>query len=210
VVVDQILSRLGLFIPLVLALTVHEWAHAVASFRLGDPTALEHGRLTLNPLAHLDPVGTILLPLVGLPFGWAKPVPVDPSRFRPEVTMGHGLLLTAAAGPVANLGLALLSAAALRITGGFSPGALHPAVDLLLSRFTVINLALALFNLLPIPPLDGSRIVDGLIPFAWRPIWDRISAAGVVILLGIFVGPQLFGPGLGDWVAHLSANLTGR
>ena len=124
--------------------------------------------------------------------------------------MGHGLLLTAAAGPVANLGLALLSAAALRITGGFSPGALHPAVDLLLSRFTVINLALALFNLLPIPPLDGSRIVDGLIPFGWRRVWDRISAAGVVILLGIFVGPQLFGPGLGDWVAHLSANLTGR
>lgn len=207
---DPILSRVALFIPLVLALTVHEWAHAYASFRLGDDTALQHGRLTLNPLAHLDPIGTILLPLVGIPFGWAKPVPVDPTRFRPEVTLGQGLLLTAAAGPVSNLILALLSAATLRIADTLSSGALHPAAEFLLSRFTVINLALALFNLLPIPPLDGSRIVDGLIPFGWRRVWDRISAAGVFILLATFVGPQFFGLGLGDWVAHLSANLTGR
>jgi Zn-dependent protease len=207
---DHILARLCLFIPLILALTVHEWAHAYASFRLGDDTALQNGRLTLNPLAHLDPVGTILLPLVGVPFGWAKPVPVDPSRFRPEVTMGQGLLLTAAAGPVSNLVLALLSAAALRLADGLLAGALYPAAELLLSRFTVVNLALALFNLLPIPPLDGSRIVDGLIPYGWRRAWDRVSAAGVVILVAIFVAPQLFGLGLGDWVAHLSTNLTGR
>jgi len=206
---DSLISRIASFIPVVLALTVHEWAHARVALHLGDDTALQQGRLTLNPLAHLDPVGTILLPLLGVPFGWAKPVPVDPSRFRPDVTMGTGLLLTAAAGPVSNLILAMLSGAALRLAGGFAL-ALHPAAEFLLTRFTVINLAMALFNLLPVPPLDGSRIVDGLIPFGWRGVWNRFSAFGVFILLAIFVAPQLFGSGAGDWVGALSSSLTGR
>ena len=207
---DSLLSRIASFIPVVLALTVHEWAHARVALHLGDDTALKQGRLTLNPLAHLDPVGTILLPLLGVPFGWAKPVPVDPSRFRPDVTMGTGLLLTAAAGPVSNLILAMLSGAALRLAGGVFALALHPAAEFLLIRFTVINLAMAVFNLLPVPPLDGSRIVDGLIPFGWRGVWNRFSAFGVFILLAIFVAPQLFGSGAGDWVGALSSSLTGR
>ena len=207
---DSLISRIASFIPVVLALTVHEWAHARVALQLGDDTALQEGRLTLNPLAHLDPVGTILLPLLGVPFGWAKPVPVDPSRFRPDVTMGTGLLLTAAAGPVSNLILAMLSALALRLADGLFASALHPAVEFLLIRFTVINLAMALFNLLPIPPLDGSRIVDGLIPFGWRGVWNRFSAFGVLFLLAIFVAPQLFGSGAGDWVGSLSSGLTGR
>jgi Zn-dependent protease len=205
-----LISRIASFIPVVLALTVHEWAHARVALHLGDDTALQQGRLTLNPLAHLDPVGTILLPLLGVPFGWAKPVPVDPSRFRPDVTMGTGLLLTAAAGPVSNLILAMLSGAALRLAGGVFALALHPAAEFLLIRFTVINLAMALFNLLPVPPLDGSRIVDGLIPFGWRGVWNRFSAFGVFILLAIFVAPQLFGSSAGDWVGALSSSLTGR
>jgi Zn-dependent protease len=205
-----LISRIASFIPVVLALTVHEWAHARVALHLGDDTALQQGRLTLNPLAHLDPVGTILLPLLGVPFGWAKPVPVDPSRFRPDVTMGTGLLLTAAAGPVSNLILAMLSGAALRLADGVFALALHPAAESLLIRFTVINLAMALFNLLPVPPLDGSRIVDGLIPFGWRAVWNRSSAYGVFILLAIFVAPQLFGSGAGDWVGPLSSSLTGR
>ena len=207
---DPLLVRVGLFIPVVLALTVHEWAHAFVAFNLGDDTASQQGRLTLNPLPHLDPVGTILLPLLGIPFGWAKPVPVDPSRFRPDVTMGNGLLLTAAAGPVANLVLAMSSAGLLSMADAFFAAGLHPAVDSFFSRFTAINLALALFNLLPVPPLDGSRIVDGLIPFGWRGAWNRFSGAGALILLALFVAPQLFGVGLGDWMAGLSANLTGR
>ena len=207
---DSLISRIASFIPVVLALTVHEWAHARVALHLGDDTALQQGRLTLNPLAHLDPVGTILLPLLGVPFGWAKPVPVDPSRFRPDVTMGTGLLLTAAAGPVSNLILAMLSGAALRLAGGVFALALHPAAEFLLIRFTVINLAMAVFNLLPVPPLDGSRIVDGLIPFGWRAVWNRFSAFGVFILLAIFVAPQLFGSGAGDWVGALSSSLTGR
>jgi Zn-dependent protease len=205
-----LISRIASFIPVVLALTVHEWAHARVALHLGDDTALQQGRLTLNPLAHLDPVGTILLPLLGVPFGWAKPVPVDPSRFRPDVTMGTGLLLTAAAGPVSNLILAMLSGATLRLAGGVFALALHPAAEFLLIRFTVINLAMAVFNLLPVPPLDGSRIVDGLIPFGWRAVWNRFSAFGVFILLAIFVAPQLFGSGAGDWVGALSSSLTGR
>lgn len=207
---DSLISRIASFIPVVFALTVHEWAHARVALQLGDDTALQEGRLTLNPLAHLDPVGTILLPLLGVPFGWAKPVPVDPSRFRPDVTMGTGLLLTAAAGPVSNLILALLSALALRLSDALFGSALHPAAEFLLMRFTVINLAMALFNLLPIPPLDGSRIVDGLIPFGWRGVWNRLSTFGVFILLALFVAPQLFGSGAGDWVGALSSSLTGR
>ena len=207
---DSLISRIASFIPVVLALTVHEWAHARVALHLGDDTALRQGRLTLNPLAHLDPVGTILLPLLGVPFGWAKPVPVDPSRFRPDVTMGTGLVLTAAAGPVSNLILARLSGATLRLAGGVFALALHPAAEFLLIRFTVINLAMAVFNLLPVPPLDGSRIVDGLIPFGWRGVWNRFSAFGVFILLAIFVAPQLFGSGAGDWVGALSSSLTGR
>jgi len=205
-----LITRIASFIPVVLALTVHEWAHARVALHLGDDTALQQGRLTLNPLAHLDPVGTILLPLLGVPFGWAKPVPVDPSRFRPDVTMGTGLLLTAAAGPVSNLILAMLSGTVLRLADGVFALALHPAAEFLLIRFTVINLAMALFNLLPVPPLDGSRIVDGLIPFGWRGAWNRFSAFGVFILLAIFVAPQLLGSGAGDWVGALSSSLTGR
>ena len=204
---DQLLPRVALFIPVILALTVHEWAHARVALELGDDTALQHGRLTLNPLAHLDPIGTVLLPLLGIPFGWAKPVPIDPTRFRPEVTMQKGLLLAAAAGPLSNLVLAMISAMGLKLAA--AGGGPHPAAEFLLSRSVAINLALALFNLLPIPPLDGSRIADGLIPFAWRGAWNRISAAGAFILVALFLVPQLFGVGVGGWLTTLSTRLIG-
>src|SRR5574340_802071 len=99
---------LMMLIPLVLSLSVHEFAHAWSAWKLGDDTADRMGRLTLNPLAHVDPVGTLLLPLLGIPFGWAKPVPVQPHRFRPTVNMTTGMMLVAVAGPLANLGLAVL------------------------------------------------------------------------------------------------------
>ena len=100
-------------IPLILSLSVHEWAHAWAAWRLGDDTARLLGRMTLNPIAHVDPLGTLLLPMLGVPFGWAKPVPVNPLRFR-NVSMPIGMMLTAAAGPISNVVLAL-GAAALRV-----------------------------------------------------------------------------------------------
>src|SRR5215471_12296793 len=97
-------------VPLLLSLTVHEWAHAWSAYRLGDDTAAKLGRLTLNPIAHIDPIGTLILPLLGVPFGWAKPVPVVASRFRRGVNMTTGMMITAAAGPLSNVVLAVLSA----------------------------------------------------------------------------------------------------
>jgi Zn-dependent protease len=205
---EHILLRAGSFIPVILALTVHEWAHARVAFHLGDDTALQQGRLTLNPLAHLDPIGTVLLPLLGIPFGWAKPVPVDPCRFRADVTMGRGMLLTAAAGPVSNLVLAMACAAALRFATVCGV-ALPAPLAYLLSFSTGINLSLAIFNLLPIPPLDGSRIVEELLPYSWRGIWERISSARGVLLVAVFLAPWIFGSGISDWIASLSARLIG-
>src|SRR5512147_1844508 len=90
-------------ITFLIAFTVHEYAHAWSAYRLGDDTAARMGRLTLNPLAHIDPIGTVLLPLLRVPFGWAKPVPVNPARFRPDVPMARGMMITAAAGPASNI-----------------------------------------------------------------------------------------------------------
>src|SRR5262249_55535076 len=104
-------ERFVFWVPLVLSLTVHEWAHAASAKLLGDDTAERLGRLSLNPLHHLDPVGTVILPLLGIPFGWAKPVPINPVRFRSDVGMARGLMLTAAAGPASNLILAVIATA---------------------------------------------------------------------------------------------------
>src|SRR5687768_7374424 len=102
-------TRVMILIPLLLSLTVHEWAHAYSAYRLGDDTAEREGRLTLNPIAHIDPLGTLLLPLLGIPFGWARPVPVNPTRFRRDVSMRSGMMLTAAAGPASNVVIAVLA-----------------------------------------------------------------------------------------------------
>src|SRR5258708_37531060 len=101
-------ARMLFLIPLILSLSVHEWAHAWTAWMLGDRTAESEGRLTVNPLAHIDPVGTLLLPLLGVPFGWAKPVPINPAFFDHSVTMRTGVLLTALAGPVSNAAIALV------------------------------------------------------------------------------------------------------
>src|SRR5579872_3573193 len=104
----NLLHGLMTLVPLVLSLTVHEWAHAYSAFRLGDDTAARMGRMTLNPIPHIDPIGTILLPMLGIPFGWAKPVPITPTRFRRDISMRAGIMITAAAGPLSNLVLAVL------------------------------------------------------------------------------------------------------
>src|SRR5689334_20584744 len=104
---QEVIFRLISWTLLVLSLTVHEWAHAWSAYRLGDDTAAREGRLTLNPLVHIDPIGTILAPLLHLPLGWAKPVPIDPVRFRRDVDMRTGIMITAVAGPLSNLVLAV-------------------------------------------------------------------------------------------------------
>jgi Zn-dependent protease len=190
-----IFSRPVVLVPLFLSLAVHEWAHAWSAWKLGDDTAAQLGRATLNPFAHLDPVGTILLPLAGIPFGWAKPVPVNPVRFRRGIRMGTGILITAAAGPISNLCLALgcsaLLAAAVRWPA--PPDGLREPLVYFLETMVLLNALLAVFNLIPLTPLDGSRIAEGLVPRKLRPAWNRFASLGPVLLVAILVLPFVAG-----------------
>ncbi|MGH7071237.1 MAG: site-2 protease family protein [Acetobacteraceae bacterium] len=181
-------------IPAILAITLHEAAHGYAALALGDDTAKAAGRLSLNPLHHIDRFGTIILPAILVIgqllafgrilflFGWAKPVPVAAWKFRDP---RRGMALVAAAGPVMNFFLAWLGALGLYLPAALS----NPAADvlaLLFEYFILFNLALGLFNLLPIPPLDGGRIVVGVLPapLAWR--YARIERLGILIVLVVF------------------------
>ncbi len=182
----------------ILAITLHEAAHGFAAWGLGDDTAKLAGRLSLNPLRHVDRVGTILLPgfllisqlvtihHVAFMFGWAKPVPVNAYRFKhPRQDMA----LVAAAGPAMNFLLAWLAALLLHVVDAW-----HGAGSLLAINFLYMsiltNLALGLFNLLPIPPLDGGRIVVGVLPLRLAMRWARMERAGIaVVLLGVFLLP---------------------
>ncbi len=186
---QQLLTRVMMLIPMVLSLSVHEWAHAFSAKLLGDDTAERQGRLTLNPIAHIDPVGTLLLPLLGVPFGWAKPVPINPTRFRRTVSMGTGMALSAAAGPASNFVLAVVSAVLL---GGWLRA--HPedaiapgAASMLLLRAITLNLALGMFNLLPVPPLDGSRIASRLLSGRFPRAWGTVERFAPVFLIGTFL-----------------------
>ncbi len=176
-------------IVLLLSLCVHEFSHAWAAWRLGDDTAAREGRLTLNPFAHADPLGTYVLPLIGAPIGWAKPVPFNPARFRRTISMGFGIFLVKVAGPAANVVLAILSAAVLGAFARFAPGIVtqgSPGLALLL-QLIVTNAGLAVFNLLPIHPLDGGAVADFLMPRGLQPAWSRISSAGPILLVGVIV-----------------------
>ena len=204
-------ARVMILIPLLLSLTVHEWAHAWSAHRLGDDTARMQGRLTLNPLAHIDPVGTLILPLLGIPFGWAKPVPVNPTRFRPGVNMKTGMMITAAAGPFSNLVLALLSAVTFGLVARFAPASLGAGSGLglasLLTMLIVINVTLAIFNMIPIPPLDGSRVVDGLVPHGWRPQWESIVRLSPILLIVVVVMGQRLIAGPAGYVVNWLSRL---
>jgi Zn-dependent protease len=189
-------------IPVVLAITLHEAAHGYAALALGDTTARDAGRLSLNPLKHIDRVGTIILPgflLISqllLPphkiffmFGWAKPVPVGAWKFRDP---RRGMAIVAIAGPLMNFFLAWL--AALVIPMADDPSATQAIVQQFLIYFMLSNIVLGLFNLLPIPPLDGGRIAVGLLPLALARIYARLEKAGIVIvLLVVFILPRLTG-----------------
>jgi Zn-dependent protease len=185
-------DRFLTWIVLLLSLTVHEWAHAWSAFRLGDDTASREGRFTLNPIAHIDPIGTLLLPLLtNIPFGWAKPVPINPARFRRDVTMSTGTMTTAAAGPISNVVLAVICALIAGAILRFQPDLLPADGGLwaLLSLAIILNVNLAVFNFLPIPPLDGSRVVEGLLPYRYRPQWESfVRYAPFVLLAVIFLG----------------------
>ena len=170
---------------ILISMTLHEAMHAFVGYWLGDDTARSQGRLTLNPLAHIDPFMTVMLPLLLMimqlpPFGAAKPVPFNPNR----VKYGEfGAALVGAAGPVTNLVLAMFAGGMLRVFGSAAGGIL-PEV---LSIFTLVNLAFFLFNIIPFPPLDGSRVLYALAPDPVRGVMRQIEASGPVALFGFFV-----------------------
>ena len=179
-------QELVIVIPVfLLALTIHEFAHGWVANRLGDPTARLQGRLTLNPMAHLDIIGTIAIVLIG--FGWAKPVPVDARYFRQP---RRDTVLVAVAGPLSNLILAVSISLLLQVMPWAALGPewlwLTKPLYVMLNWSVVINVLLAVFNLLPIPPLDGSRVVAGLLPLRQAISYSRIEPYGFIVIFLLF------------------------
>lgn len=172
---------------LIVAITVHEFSHAWAADRLGDPGPRRDGRLVLNPLVHLDPIGSIFMLLGG--FGWGRPVAVNPFSLRAPSRQSFALV--AAAGPFSNLVLALIAAIPVRL-GLFSffdipsINGITPALSELVTGFVAINLGLMLFNLIPLVPLDGSKILSGFVPIEWADALARLDQYGPMILILLF------------------------
>ncbi|MCA9470758.1 MAG: site-2 protease family protein [Nitrospirales bacterium] len=197
-------------LPLIFAMVLHEYAHGWVANHYGDPTARLAGRLTMNPLAHIDRVGTIIVPLLcfimqtGFLFGWAKPVPINMRQLR---NPRRDMALVAAAGPAMNLALAILSTLVLSVivsadsfhtaTGGM--GGEKDLVDMILVPLTAmcvvsisINIVLMVFNLIPVPPLDGGRILTSLLPPASALTLSRVEPYGMFVILGILmIEPQV-------------------
>jgi Zn-dependent protease len=200
-------------IPLIIAITFHEAAHGFVAHHFGDNTALDQGRVTFNPLKHIDPFGTLLLPAMLLLahspflFGYAKPVPVNFRALRnPRIDM----VWVALAGPATNIGLALVAAMALHGLR-FVPAAAAPWVADNLNDALLINVVLAVFNMLPIPPLDGGRVAVGLLPKALGGPLSRLEPFGMLILIGILILLPMLGAALGldlDFIATFLQTAT--
>src|SRR6478736_3962732 len=185
-----LLSVLALVPALVFAIVFHEVAHGWTALALGDPTAREQRRLSLNPLRHVDPFGTLVLPgllaLAGAPvFGWAKPVPVTQQRLR---NPRFGMMAVAAAGPLTNLVMATLGALGIGLLlrgGAPADASVGGFFVLALTYFVMVNVFLAFFNLLPIPPFDGSHIVEGLLPPSLARAYEKLRPIGFVLFFAL-------------------------
>jgi Zn-dependent protease len=198
---DSTITQLAtLIVPLIIAIVFHEVAHGLVARRLGDPTALRMGRLTLNPLKHVDPVGTVILPailaLAKAPiFGWAKPVPVNHNLLR---NPRRDMVLVALAGPGMNLLLAAVATLGLVLVTMNEP---QPAGAMLfigqnLVNFVLINIFLGVFNLIPLPPFDGGHVVEGFLPRSAVPAWQRLSRFAIPILLVLLLVLPMISPEL--------------
>lgn len=192
----------AIIIPcLIIAIVLHEIAHGWTALALGDPTAKERNRLSLNPLKHVDPVGTLVVPgsmlLLGGPiFGWAKPVPVLKDRLN---NPRYGMMAVGAAGPAMNFVLAAMGAVILGLFASYFAGSSGEVLGIAaqaMTTFIVINIFLALFNLLPIPPFDGSHIVEGLLPPRAARIYEKARPAGMLLFFAI-IAISWFTPELG-------------
>jgi Zn-dependent protease len=193
-------------ITLVIAFTIHEFSHAWVATMFGDETPRMYGRLTLNPLKHLDPLGSILLLFAG--FGWAKPVPINPRAMRSR----SGVMWTSLAGPGSNFIMAIIAAIPLRLGVPFGSTDLF---GFFLVNFMEINLLLMLFNLIPIAPLDGEKIAEYVWPPAWGALLERISRFGPAILLVVvfllpYMGINLLGMALNSPINNLEHLLVGN
>lgn len=181
---ERVIGFLVLFPLFMMTVVIHEVSHGVVANWLGDPTARDAGRLTLNPLKHIDPFGTLILPLMlrllnsPVVFGWAKPVPVD---YRNLKHPKRDMFWIGAAGPAANFLMAAAVALLLRFGGALLP----PPATALLQALAWINLGLGMFNLLPVPPLDGSRVLAGLLPVRWAAGVLALERWGILILVGL-------------------------
>lgn len=190
------LRTAGLYVLfLIAAVTVHEFAHAFAAYRLGDPTAESQGRLTLNPMSHADPIGTVVLPIVlalaspGMLFGWGRPVPYQARYFTRRVTMRTGSAIVAFAGPLANLLMALITVV---VAWGLAQAGVIEGMlpyDSPLRLFFNLNLLLFVFNLLPIHPLDGGKVLAWALGSRYQPVDNFLAQWGWVILIALVLSP---------------------
>jgi len=213
---DNIAQTVSIWVlPVLLAVTLHEAAHGWVAWRLGDPTAKQRGRVTFNPFAHVDPLGTVMLPAMlilmkaGFVFGWAKPVPVDPRYLR---NPRRDMMLVAAAGPAANVLIAYVSALLMHVAP-FLPEIMADWASKTLWNSVLLNALLAVFNMIPLPPLDGGKVAVGLLPYRYAKELAKLEQHGFLIILGVFIFLPMLGEGIGvdlhvvQWLIRAPLNL---